>query len=97
MGIFKEIQLRALEEKQERGLIPKLTAEEQRRAEARIDAWAGKLHGALSDESLSDLDSLRKFGAYLQVMELGDRRALKRYWRRLKQERKWRRQQKRFR
>lgn len=52
-----------------------------RRAGERINTWGGKLRGALDDASLSDLDSLMKFGAYLQAMEKRDRRDLKRYWR----------------
>lgn len=88
METWKECYLRILAEKQERGMIPRLSAEEEKRMEARVDVQVKKLGKILSDASLSDLDCLRKFAAFLQALDRKEHkyssRALKRYWRQKK-------------
>ena len=103
METFKESYLRILAEKQERGLICRLTGEEQKRLEVRIDARVKKYGRILNDARLSDLDSLRKFGAFLQFADRSRYKTagldLKRYWRRkrLAEEKRRKRRQKRYR
>lgn len=105
METFKEQALRILAEKQELGLIPKLTDEEQKRAEARIDAQAEKLRKVINEAGLSVADQLQKLVCFLEALNRKDyktsSRALKRYWRRRelarKKGRRNQRRRKRFR
>lgn len=100
MDVFKEQFLRMVAEKQKQGLIPRLTEEEQKRAEERIDAQVKELREIIEEAGSSLGDSLRRFSSLLE--ELGRKgykasaRAHRRHWRQLElARRKGRRDRKR--
>lgn len=75
METIKESLLRRIAEKQELGQLPKLTTARQELLEARIDAFLETLRGILADASLSDLESLQKFVAFLHSLNWRDCKA----------------------